>query len=50
MRALYGDEGRDTLRAVNNLAGTVAAAGDAVAARAMLDETHRHARPDLRRG
>jgi tetratricopeptide (TPR) repeat protein len=36
MRALGGETGRDTLRAINNLAGTVAAQGDLAAARELL--------------
>ena len=36
MQALYGETGRDTLRAINNLAGTVAAQGDVAGARIAL--------------
>ena len=36
MRSLHGDTGQDTLRAINNLAGTVAAQGDLAGAVELL--------------
>jgi hypothetical protein len=37
MRELFGDTGLETLRAINNLAGTVSAQGDVDAARELLE-------------
>ena len=37
MRELYGDTGLETLRAVNNLAGTISAQGDLDAACDLLE-------------
>jgi hypothetical protein len=37
MRELYGDTGLETLRAINNLAGTVSAQGDFETARELLE-------------
>ena len=37
MRSLYGDTGLETLRAINNLAGTISAQGGFEAARDLLE-------------